>query len=251
MRITIISVCKNAQDTIEATIKSVLSQDYKNIEYIIVDGKSTDKTLDIINKYKNKINTIVSEPDEGLYYAMNKGIEKSTGDILYFLNSGDRLWSKDTVSNIVKVFTDSNSDIVYGDIALCESLNQKQYILRRQNHVNNFFLAHDTIYHQSIFAKRSVFKKYGTFSTKYSIAADYEWILRLYVKYKIPFIYVNQTIAKYLRGGRSANEVVNLRERLSIISMYFNSYQVLFNGLLFWGVYRVASKINRDWFLKG
>lgn len=251
MKVTIITVCKNAEDSIEATIKSVLSQNYKNIEYIIIDGKSTDKTLGIINKYKKRISAIVSEPDNGIYSAMNKGIGRSKGDILYFLNSGDQLFSKDTVSHIVKAFIDSNSDIVYGDIALCESLNQKQYILRRQSHASKYFLAHDTIYHQSIFVKKRLFEKYGTFSTKYSIAADYEWILRLYVKNKIPFIYVNQTIAKYLRGGRSANEVVNLRERLSILPIYFDNYTVIINGLLFWGLNRIVSKIKREWFLVG
>src|SRR3990167_1514325 len=171
MKVTIITVCKNAQDTIEPTLKSVFSQTYKNIEYIIIDGKSTDRTLDIVNIYKDKISKVVSGQDRGIYDAMNKGINKSTGDILYFLNAGDQLFSKETISNIVKVFVESNTEIVYGDIATCESINQKQFILRRQNHVSKSYLVHDTIYHQSIFAKKSIFNKYGTFSTKYAIAS--------------------------------------------------------------------------------
>lgn len=251
MKVTIITVCKNAQATIETTIKSVLSQDYKNIEYIIIDGKSTDKTVDIINQYKNKISTFISEKDDGIYYAMNEGIEQSTGDILYFLNSGDQLFSNNTILNIVKVFKKNNADFVYGDIALCEVDNPKKLIVRRQNSVSNYFLAHDTIYHQSIFVKKGIFEKYGKFLTKYKLAADYEWVLRLYIKYKIPFLHVNQIVARYLRGGRSSNEIVNFNERLSIILMYFNKYQVFFNSLLFWVVYRVVNKIKREWLLKG
>lgn len=251
MKVTIITVCKNAEDSIEATIKSVLSQNYKNIEYIIIDGKSTDKTLGIINKYKKRISTIVSEPDGGIYFAMNKGIEKSTGDILYFLNSGDQLFKNTTISNIVTVFKKNKTDVVYGDMALYEADKLNRLIIRRQNHVSKFMLAHDTIYHQSIFAKKKIFEKYGKFSEKYTIAADYEWILRLYIKYKIPFTHVDQIVAKYLRGGKSSNEIVNFKERLLIVPTYFNRYQVVGNSLLFWAIHRVLNRIRRDVFLKG
>lgn len=251
MKVTIITVCKNAQDTIEATIKSVLYQDYKNIEYIIIDGKSIDKTLGIINKYKKKISTIVSEEDSGIYFAMNKGIEKSTGDILYFLNSGDLLFNTNVISSVVKVFNKTNSSIVYGDIELYESGNQVKLILRRQNHVNNFFLVHGTIYHQSIFAKKYIFEKYGKFDTRYKLQADYEWILRLIIRHNIHFYYTNQIVAKFLRGGLSINEVESFKERFTILPRYFNLFQVVFNGFFFWLLYRVYVKIRRDYFSKG
>ena len=251
MKVSIITVCKNAQGTIEQTIKSVISQDYKNIEYLIIDGKSTDKTLDIVNKYKSKISVIVSEPDNGLYYAMNKGLEKSTGDIIYFLNSGDLLFNRHTISNIVNVFKKNNADVVYGDIALYESDNPKKLILRRQNRVNDFFLIHDTIYHQSIFAKKYIFEKYGKFDTRYKLAADYEWILRLIIKNNIPFYYTNQVVAKFLRGGLSFNEVESFKERFAILPVYFNFLQVVLNGFFFWLLYRVFVKIRRDCFSIG
>lgn len=251
MKVTIITVCKNAQGTIEATIKSVLSQNYKNIEYIVIDGKSTDKTLNILHKYKNQISAIVSESDHGLYFAMNKGIAKSTGDILYFLNSGDQLFDNNTISNIVKVFKKTNSDIVYGDIELYESGNQVKRILRRQDHVSNFYLVHDTIYHQSIFAKKHIFKKYGKFDTRYKLQADYEWILRLIIRNNVPFYYSSQTVAIFLRGGLSFNEIESFKERFTILPRYFNLFQVIFNGFFFWLLYRVYVKIRRDCFSKG
>lgn len=251
MKVSIITVCKNAQNTIEQTIKSVISQNYNNIEYLIIDGKSTDKTLNIIKRYKSKISTIISEPDEGLYYAMNKGVEKSTGDIIYLLNSGDLLFSRHTISNIVKVFKKNNSDVVYGDIALYESNNPKKLILRRQNHVSNFFLVHDTIYHQSIFTKKYIFEKYGKFDTQYKLQADYEWILRLIIKNNITFYYTNQVVAKFLRGGLSFNEVESFKERFTILPQYFNFFQVVFNGFIFWLLYRIFVKMRRECFSKG
>ena len=248
MKVSIITVCKNAQDTIEQTIKSVISQTYNNIEYLIIDGKSTDKTLDIVNKYKNKISGIISEPDGGLYYAMNKGIEKSTGDIIYFLNAGDLLFDRNTVSNVINIFKKKKTYIVYGDVAFYNSDIPMKLILRRQNNVNNIFLTYGTISHQSIFAKRNIFKKYG----KFILQADYEWILRSFVKNKIRSYYTNQTITKYLREGLSSNSEINgFRERLKILPLYFSFPQILFNGLLIWFLYRIVKKVKRDWFSKG
>ena len=174
MKITIITVCKNAQDTIEQTIKSVISQTYNNIEYLIIDGKSTDKTLDIVNKYKNKIDIIISDPDEGIYYAMNKGIEKSSGDIIYFLNSGDLLFNKTTISNVVKLFKKRNSDILYGDVLLYNKDGLEGPIVKQHKNVNRFYLARDGIYHQAMFVKRNLFKKYGNFNIRFKLQADYE-----------------------------------------------------------------------------
>lgn len=251
MKVSIITVCKNAQDTIEATVRSVISQNYRNIEYLIIDGESTDKTLDIIKKYKSKVNTIISEPDEGIYYAMNKGIERSIGEVIYFLNSGDLLFDKSTISRVVKTIENNNSDIIYGDIALYESDNPKKLILRRQDNVNKFFLVHDTIYHQSIFTRRHIFEKYGKFDIKYKLSADYEWILRSVVKNKVSFYHTNQIMAKYLRGGMSFNEKESFKERFKILPLYFSFPQVVLNGFLFWLIYRVFVKINRDLFSNG
>lgn len=233
MKVSVITVCKNAQDTIEETIKSIVSQTYKNIEYLIIDGKSTDKTLDIIDKYKSRINTFISEPDDGIYYAMNKGIRKSTGEIVYFLNAGDLFFRKGTVSKIVKLFKSKKVDIIYGDIILFDPHSPKNNVVKCYRHVDKVFLAHWSIYHQALFAKKSVFDKYGAFDTKYKLAADYEWLLRLIIKQKLPSLYTNQIIAMYLLGGISQRSLGRFyKERFKVLFSYFSIPQILLYNLL-------------------
>ena len=117
MKISVITVCYNEAATIEKTLESIFNQTYQNIEFIVIDGGSTDGTLDIIEKYKDKIAYFVSEPDEGIYNAMNKGIKASSGEVLYFLNANDTLYSDDVLETVVSVFEKGNYDFVYGNIA--------------------------------------------------------------------------------------------------------------------------------------
>ena len=121
MKVSIITSCFNRQNTIREAIESVLAQDYPNIEYIIVDGASNDNSLKIINEYKNYINTIISEPDKGMYEAINKGITAATGDIIGLVHSDDFLYDTHVISNIVKKFKQTNADIIYGDGLFVES----------------------------------------------------------------------------------------------------------------------------------
>lgn len=234
MKITIVTVCKNAQDTIEKTIKSVISQDYKDVEYIIIDGQSTDKTLLIINKYKNKINIVVSEPDNGIYDAMNKGIVKSTGDIIHFLNAGDVFYKKNTVSKVVKLFKKHNPDIIYGDAILFTANGSGNDILKSHKHVDKVSLARWSICHQAIFTKKYIFNKYGNFDNKYKIAADYNWLLNIYVKNKVNFLYTNQIIAKYLIGGISwlRDHKRFYYERITIAVKYYGILRFTVNNII-------------------
>ena len=117
LKVSIITVCYNSADTIEYTIQSVISQEYENIEYIIIDGKSNDDTLKIIEKYKSKVSKLLSENDEGIYYAVNKGIKLATGDIIAILHADDIYTSRNIVSKVVKKFDDLNVDTVYRDLA--------------------------------------------------------------------------------------------------------------------------------------
>src|SRR4030066_1450145 len=131
MKVSIITVCLQSAETIEGTIKAVLSQDYKDIEYIVVDGGSTDGTLDIIKRYKNKIAKVISEPDNGLYDAMNKGLRSSKGDIVATLNSDDVYADQTIVSQMVEFIQSNNLDAVYGDLI---------YVDRRDTgHVKRFW----------------------------------------------------------------------------------------------------------------
>lgn len=230
MKVTIITVCRNAQDTIEATVKSVLSQDYKNIEYIIIDGKSTDKTLGITHKYKNKITTLISESDTGIYDAMNKGLKYTTGEVVNFLNAGDVFIDKSVVSDIVKQLKKKGTDMIYGDALIYNPKHPEKLTLKCHKYADIVFLSRWCICHQAIFAKKYLFDQYGFFDTQYKLVADHEWILRMLLKHKVSTRYVNRIIVRYLAGGESSNNAIRLyQERFSSLSHYLSIYKIVTN----------------------
>lgn len=212
VKITIITVCYNSVLDIEKTIASVIKQKYKNIEYIIIDGGSTDGTLSIIKAYENKINNLIyiSEPDNGIYDAMNKGIELSTGEYLYFLNAGDEL-IEGAINKIIKNLNEKY-DIAYGNIIKINSDIKEKVEYSKYYHYK--LLIGRTICHQAMFIKKTVFKKIGKFDLKFKLASDYEFILRL-LKYRGTFRYLNIDIVKYDLQGLSSkpeNRVTLYRE---------------------------------------
>jgi glycosyltransferase involved in cell wall biosynthesis len=162
MKVSVICVCFNAQNTIEDSIKSVLNQTYQNIEYIVIDGASTDKTLEIIEKYKDKIDYFVSEPDSGIFNAMNKGIKAATGDILYFLNSNDYIFDEKVIEAVAGFFNKTNSDIVFGNMSFIEN-NGIEKERRIYADVDKLFFINECVCHQGIFYKRAVFDKCGLY----------------------------------------------------------------------------------------
>lgn len=179
MRISVITVCYNSVATIEQTIQSVLSQGYDDLEYIMIDGGSTDGTLKIIDKYKDKIAICLSEPDNGVYDAMNKGLERATGDIVAFLNSDD--WYDSGVLHKVKrYFEESRADIVSGNVYFYISGICKKMILDRANREKIFV---EAIYpHPALFVKRRLYNEFGKFDTTYITGADTKWIMNAWVK---------------------------------------------------------------------
>lgn len=177
LKITIVTVCYNAEKDIEQTLKSVVNQTYKNIEYIIVDGFSTDKTMDIIKKYKNHISCIVSEPDNGIYDAMNKGARIATGDYIQFLNAGDIIYNNNVFENIFGNGIDSNVDVIYGDIIYHMCFGDFYKIPAPIETFNYTF----PIAHPASFVKRIIFKNI-CFDTKYKIAADFAFFKAIYGK---------------------------------------------------------------------
>lgn len=205
MKVSIITVCFNIAGTIEDSIKSVLSQDYKNIEYIVVDGGSTDGTLDIINRYRDKIAKVISEPDNGIYDAMNKGLRSSTGDILATLNGDDVYAEKTTVSQMTEFIQNNALDAAYGDLI---------YIDRHDTgHVKRFWqpgrykkgaFCHGwVIPHPTFFCRKEIFEKYGYFNDDLQIAADFELMLRLIEKHRIKIGYMPKVIVKMSTGGKA------------------------------------------------
>lgn len=205
MKISIITVCLQSADTIEDTIKTVLSQDYKDIEYIVVDGGSTDGTLDIINRYKNKIAKVISEPDKGLYDAMNKGLRSSTGNILATLNGDDVYADQTTVGQMAEFIQNNGLDAAYGDLI---------YVDRRDTgHVKRFWqpgrykkgaFSHGwVIPHPTFFCRKEIFEKFGYFNDELQIAADFELMLRLIEKHRIKIGYLPKVIVKMSTGGKA------------------------------------------------
>lgn len=189
----------NASKTIEQTILSVLNQTYPNIEYIIIDGDSTDDTVNIIHKYLDKIAIFISEKDDGLYDAMNKGIKLASGEIIGILNSDDT-YTKNAVSIIVDNFKDQSKDILYGnamfvddtsEIGLydCSDIEQLWYRM--------------AIPHPATFVRKAVYDKYGLFDTQYPISADYDLMLRLYSE-GARFGHIDETLTYFRVGGLSA-----------------------------------------------
>jgi len=223
LKISIITVVKNAEKTIEDTILSVLNQTYRNVEFIIIDGISNDGTKDIIRKYQDKISYFISEPDSGIYNAMNKGIKVATGDILYFLNANDTLYDNYVLENVVKYFqNDENLDFLYGNVQFTE--DKKDYSTYKHNDFKSILTFLDrNICHQVIFYNTRLFKNYGLYDESYKIFADYEYNVRLFVKYKVETKYVDIFIARFEIGGVSYNEKILKDEFKRIYDKYFKN----------------------------
>lgn len=205
-KISIITACFNSELTIERTVKSVIQQNYPNIEYIIIDGASTDQTLKIIQKYKKYISKIVSEPDQGVYDAFNKGISYASGEVIYFLNSDDYLFTNSIIKDVLKYFyEDVNLKFFYANVlvkdefANIENINGKSFCL-------NDFKKGQMLPHPSVFVKKEVFEEIGLFNMKYKIASDLDFVIRCFKKYNDSEIqYCNKIISVFNYGGISTN----------------------------------------------
>lgn len=233
MKYTIITVTYNAEDTIEKTIESVIKQDYYDYEYLIIDGESQDQTLNRIENLRKKYNAqiqVYSEKDEGIYNAMNKGIEKAKGDFIIFLNSGDLLYDKTTLTCMTKKIKNRGTGIYCGNT--CMMKNGKPlgvYRFKENNHsILNGLLHYKMPCHQSIVAPTSILKKYK-FNEIYKLRADYDWLMKCYRK-GIKFFLLDDIISAYDIEGASTNlqaQFTMKTESEKIVSCYFPLYWIL------------------------
>lgn len=211
LKVSIITICYNSAETIESTIQSVLEQDYKNIEYIIIDGKSTDNTLQIIEKYKVKISKIISEKDEGIYFAINKGIANATGDIIGILHADDFYTNEQIISKVVNKFQEKNVDTVYGDLQYVDRIDISK--IKRNwisgEYKEGLFLKGWMPPHPTFFVQKTCYEKYGTYNTLLKSAADYELMLRLLHKYECSTVYIQEVLVKMRVGGKSNVSLLN------------------------------------------
>lgn len=247
MKISIITVCKNAENTIDKTIQSVINQSYSNIEYIIIDGASKDATLQVIERYKENISRLISEPDNGLYDAMNKGIAEATGEFLYFLNSDDILIHENVIDNAVKRLKNLQEDIIYGNVLFINKKTGSGYLFQKEK-LDKFFFYKKSLAHPSIFFRRSAFDKFGKFNTNFKIVSDYEWLLKAFIR-GLSFKHINIIVAVFYIGGLSSNPKYNLlhfSERNKVINEYFSYLEkIKFNiKLLFRNLFCLNNNAN-------
>jgi glycosyltransferase involved in cell wall biosynthesis len=228
--LSVITIVYNNVSHIERTLLSVLNQTYPHIEYIVIDGASTDGTLQVIEKYKDRIAKLISEPDKGIYDAMNKGLTHATGEYVLFMNSGDEIYAPETVANVFA--SANNADIYYGET---EMINEKGESLGQRRHKApekftwRSFKYGMCVSHQAIYVKRSLVEPYDP---RYQLSADIDWIIRAAKKAKT-IVNVNQYVAKYLVGGMSkAKHRQSLLERFDIMKRYYGLLPTVFNHFI-------------------
>ena len=214
MKVSIITATYNSSQFIEDCIQSVVMQSHADIEHIIVDGDSSDDTIKIVRKYSNNISKFISEKDNGMYDAINKGMKMATGDIIGILNSDDMLASADVISNIVKIFSTQNVDCTYGDLAYVDQ-NDTNKMLRfwkgvsynRLRFMYGWMPAHPTFY-----IRREIIDELGGYESHYITAADYEFMARLLYHFRISSYYIPKLIVR-MRFGGASNKSIHARLR--------------------------------------
>lgn len=241
-RVSIITVVYNSASLLQATIDSVAAQTYANIEYLIIDGGSTDGTIDIIKKNAGLITRWISEPDRGIYDAMNKGLQLATGDYVWFINSGDRIFSVHTLQNVMQ---QPEADIYYGET---EIINREGYRLgdRRLKAPEQLswksFINGMLVCHQSVIIKKSITKSYNL---NYKVSADFDWVL--YALRRASTIHNTRLVlSKYLEEGTSRSNIKrSLRERFKIMTSYYGLLPVLIKHVV------IAARFFAYWLRHG
>lgn len=228
IKVSVITINYNNRDGLKKTILSVRNQKFESYEHIIIDAASTDGSVPVIEEFQDKITHWVSEKDDGIYYAQNKGIQAAKGEFCLFLNSGDRLASETVLQDLFKENFDE--DLIYGDMFL--ELNDGKLLLRRQP--KRMTLSHlllDTIWHPACLIKRDLFDRFGMYDTTYKIVADYEFWLRIYKTNQIKTRYLPVAFSIFNLDGLSSlpgNQLRLKKERKTAQSKYFNRTELFF-----------------------
>jgi glycosyltransferase involved in cell wall biosynthesis len=242
--ISIITVCFNSEKTIHRTILSLINQDYTNIEYIIIDGKSSDKTVEIINSFKpilssKMINFVfISEKDNGLYDAMNKGVKNSKGNLIGILNSDDVYKNDHVISDVVSSFNDTKADCLYGNLEFVD-LRYPKKVVRYWNSGVGSFLNGWHPPHPATFFSKSLYNKYGLYNIHFEISSDYDLMYRFIHLGKSSMVYLNKTLVTMSIGGKSTSSIKShfiANKEIFIILSKFNHHfkiRLIFLRLIF------------------
>lgn len=240
-RLSIITITFNAEATLERTIESIENQDFKDIEYIIVDGRSTDGTMDIVHRHEAIVNKWVSEPDKGLYDAMNKGLRMATGDYVWFINAGDEIAEPSTVSR----FINTDADIIYGDTVMTD-MNGNVIGNRRLTPPEKLdwksFKDGMLVSHQAFVARRSLC---GEYDLNFRFSADFDWCIRI-MKKSSEIENSHMTLARFLDGGITKQNIIpGLRERFRIMMHHYGLLSTVMHHI------PIAFKFFAFWISKG
>lgn len=247
MKVTVITIVLNQKDFIESCINSIQKQSYPDIEHIIIDGGSTDGTKNIIEKYRNKISKFISEPDNGIYYAMNKGIALAAGDIVGFLNADDFYADNSVIKNVVSVIKNNSVDSCYGDVLyvkrndiLVTTRNWKSGPFNKNKFKKGWFPPHPTF-----FVKRDVYNKFGNFNTEFRFSADVELMIRFLCKYNISTRYIPNVLIKMRDNGESNKSYLNIAKSVweCFKAMRLNGVKVTYLYILRTLIFRLRQKV--------
>ena len=235
--VSVITVVYNARDLIEGTIDSVLAQTYPHLEYVIVDGASTDGTLELIGRYADRIDRLVSEPDRGLYDAMNKGLEQATGDFVWYINAGDRIFASDTLERVMEHYR-PEVDVLYGEVMLVDD-RRRQLGTRSELTVQKLparlswrsLRRGMVVCHQGFLARRELAPPYRLDN----LTADIEWVIRILQRSR-GNVHTQLILAEYLQGGLSKKKHRQfMRDRYAVLRKYYGFLPNLLNHLLIVG----------------
>mgnify|MGYP002277844611 CR=1 FL=1 len=211
IKISIVSICYNNESDIRQTIESVINQTYENVEYIVVDGNSTDNTMTIVQEYSEQVNEIISEPDQGRYDAINKGIRSSSGDVVGLIHAGDRLFDENVLSEIGYHFSKNNIDAMYGHSILVDQNDKPFRVNKSPEFKKSLFKIGWMPSHQSVYIRRNIFEDLGYYRLDLGGSADYEFILRYFYINDLKIKRLDSFIVRFAIGGRSTT---NYKKRL-------------------------------------
>ena len=244
MKISIITVVHNNVENIKDAIDSVHGQTYKNIEHIIIDGLSTDGTVEIVKSYGKKINKFITEKDKGIYDAMNKGIALASGDIIGILNSDDIYFDDNVLEDVVNVFKEKQSDSIYGDLIYVEKNNINEVVRYWKSSAFKLgsFAKGWHPPHPTFFAKRSLYHNHGSFDLNMRVSADFDLMLRFLEKNKITTSYIPRVLVKMRTGGESNKSFRNIIVSNISILKSFKKNKIQVNKFMYL-FYRLMPKV--------
>lgn len=234
-KLSIITVVFNNGNTIEDTIRSVEAQTYRNVEHIVVDGGSTDQTLEVIRRHQDKITKFVSEPDRGIFDAMNKGLRLATGDVVAFLNADDVYADDDALHRVAAVFSDPTVDVCYADLLYVDpnDLSKPIRYWKSRPFRSGLFARGWVPAHPTFFARRAAYERYGGYDESLGLAADFDLMLRLLERHHLKSVYIPQVSVRMRVGGVSNRSIRNIvqqnidivrscrKNRVSVSPMFF------------------------------